>query len=81
VEPATRLLPEFYALSIALLMYYHHDRIKGATKRVAMHSKVSSNTYNINAQVTSNLKIDVKQKNLKEVVCTVACLCLRTEES
>jgi hypothetical protein len=28
VEPATRLLPEFYPLGIALLTYFEHDRIK-----------------------------------------------------
>jgi hypothetical protein len=41
-------------------MDYHHDRIKGATKRVVMDSRVSPNSYNINAQVTSNLKTVVK---------------------
>jgi hypothetical protein len=66
---------------IALLTNYHHDRIKGATKWVLMHSRVSPNSYNINAQVTSNLKIVVKQKILNGVVCTSACLCLRTKES
>jgi hypothetical protein len=43
-------------------MDYHHDRIKGATKRVVMHSRVSSNSYNINAQVINNLKAVVKRK-------------------
>jgi hypothetical protein len=62
VEPTTQLLPEFYPLNIALLTDYHHDRIKAATKRVVMHSRVSSNYYNINAQVTNNLKTVVKQK-------------------
>jgi hypothetical protein len=28
VELVTRLLPEFYPLTIALLMDFHHDRIK-----------------------------------------------------
>jgi hypothetical protein len=41
-------------------MDYHHDRIKGATKRIVMHYRVSSNSYNINAQVTNNLKTVVK---------------------
>jgi hypothetical protein len=59
-------------------MDYHHDRIKGATKRVVMHSRVSSNSYNINAQVTSNLKTVVKQKILNGVICTSTCLCLGT---
>jgi hypothetical protein len=44
-----RLLPEFYPLSISLLMEFHHDRIKGATKRVVMQSRVSINAYNVNA--------------------------------
>jgi hypothetical protein len=60
VEPATRLLSEFYLLSIALLTDYNHDMVKGATKRVVIHSRVSSNSYSINAQVTNNLKIVVK---------------------
>jgi hypothetical protein len=46
-----------------------------------MHSRVSSNSYDINAQVTSNLKTVVKQKILNGVVCTGACLYLRTGES
>jgi hypothetical protein len=50
MEPATWLLPEFYPLSIALLMDYQHDRIKGPIKRVVMHSMVSINSYNVNAQ-------------------------------
>jgi hypothetical protein len=41
-------------------MDYHHDKIKGAIKRVVMHSRVSSNSYNINAQVTNNLKTVIK---------------------
>jgi hypothetical protein len=41
-------------------MDYHHDRIKDATKRVVMHYRVSFNSYNINAQVTNNLKTIVK---------------------
>jgi hypothetical protein len=28
VEPTTRLILEFYPLSIALLTDYHHDKIK-----------------------------------------------------
>jgi hypothetical protein len=62
-------------------MNFHHDRIKGAIKRVVMHSMVSSNSYSINAQVTNNLKIVVKQKILDGVVCTGACLCLIIDES
>jgi hypothetical protein len=52
VEPATQLLSEVYTLSIALLMDYHHDRIKGAIERIVMHSRVSINAYNITAQAT-----------------------------
>jgi hypothetical protein len=50
VEPATQLLLEFYPLRIALLMDYHHDRIKGAIKWVVRHSSVSINAYNVSAQ-------------------------------
>jgi hypothetical protein len=81
VESTTRLIPEFYLLSIALLMDYHRDRIKGAIKRVVMHYRVSSNSYNINAQVTSNLKTVVKKQILNGMVCTGVDLCLRMEES
>jgi hypothetical protein len=82
VKPTTRVLPELYPLCIALLTDYHHDRIKGATKRVVVHSRVSLNSYNINAQVTSNLKRVVKRKILilNGVVYTGVCLCLRKEE-
>jgi hypothetical protein len=52
VEPATRLLSWFYQLSIAVLMNYHHDWIKGDMERVVMYSRVSLNSYNINAQAT-----------------------------
>jgi hypothetical protein len=51
VEHATRLLPLVYILCIAILMDYHHDRVKGDMERVVMHSRVSLNSYNINAQV------------------------------
>jgi hypothetical protein len=38
-------------LSIAILMDFHHDRIKDNLEKVVMHSRVSINSYNINAQV------------------------------
>jgi hypothetical protein len=43
-----------------------------------MHSRVSFNSYNINAQVNKNLRTIVKQKILNGVVCTSACLSLGT---
>jgi hypothetical protein len=49
VEHVARLLSEFYLLSIALLTDFDLDRIK-VTKKVVMHSRVSINSYNINAQ-------------------------------
>jgi hypothetical protein len=60
VEPATRLLPWFYPLNIALLTNYHHDMIKGDMERVVMHSRVSLNSYNVNAQVNYNVMIVIK---------------------
>jgi hypothetical protein len=58
VEFATRLLLEFYLLSIALLMDFPLDRIK--VYKGIMHSKVSFNSYNINAQVNNNLRTIIK---------------------
>jgi hypothetical protein len=43
-----------------------------------MHSRVSFNSYDINAQVNNNFKDSCKAKTLKGVVCTSACLCLGT---
>jgi hypothetical protein len=43
-------------------MNFHHDRIKVIYKRVVMHSRVSFNSYNINAKVNNNLKTVVKRK-------------------
>jgi hypothetical protein len=37
-------------LSIAILMDFHHDRIEDTLERVIIYSRVSINSYNINAQ-------------------------------
>jgi hypothetical protein len=60
VEPATQLLPCFYKLSIAVLMDFHHDNIKDDMERVVMQSRVSLNSYNVNAQVNYNIMIFIK---------------------
>jgi hypothetical protein len=49
--PATRLLQWSYLLSKAILIDFHHDRIKDNLERVVMHSRVLINSYNVNAQV------------------------------
>jgi hypothetical protein len=41
-------------------MDFHHDRIKGDMERVVMHSRVSLNSYNINAHVNYNMMIVIK---------------------
>jgi hypothetical protein len=64
VEPATRLLPWFYQLSIALVTNFHHDKIKGDMERIIMHSRVSLNSYNINAQFNDKVITVIEQKTL-----------------
>jgi hypothetical protein len=61
VEHATQLLPKFYLLGIAILMDFHHDRIKVIYKRVVMHSRVSFNS-SINAHINYNIKVVIKRK-------------------
>jgi hypothetical protein len=41
-------------------MDYHHDRTKGDMERVVIHSRVSLNSYNINAQVNYNVMTIIK---------------------
>jgi hypothetical protein len=50
VEPATRLLPWFYKLSITVLMDFHHGRIKDDMERIVMQSTVSTKLLHVNAQ-------------------------------
>jgi hypothetical protein len=62
VKLATRLLLWVYILSIAILKDYNHDRNKDDVERVLMHSRVSSNSYNIDAQVNCKVMIVIRQK-------------------
>jgi hypothetical protein len=41
-------------------MDYHHDRIKDDMERGVMHSRVSLNSYDINAQVNYKVLIVIK---------------------
>jgi hypothetical protein len=41
---------------------FHHDRIKDDIEWIIMHSRVSLNSYNINAQVNYKVIIVIKQK-------------------
>jgi hypothetical protein len=43
---------------------FHHDRIKDDMERVIMHSRVSLNSYNINAQVNYKVTTVIKRKTL-----------------
>jgi hypothetical protein len=61
--------------SIVVLMDYHHDRNKDDVERVVMYSRVSLNSYNVNAQVNCKVMIVIKE-NPTGAVCTGACLCL-----
>jgi hypothetical protein len=45
----------FYQISISLLTDFHHNRINGDMEQVIMHSRVSLNSYNINAQVNDKV--------------------------
>jgi hypothetical protein len=62
VGSATRLLPSTYLLSIAVLTDYYYNRNKDDVERIVMHSRVSSNSYNINAQVKYQSQIVIKKK-------------------
>jgi hypothetical protein len=62
MELATRLLPWFYQLSIALLTDFHHDRINGDIEHVVMNFRVLINSCNLNAQINYNLMTVIKQK-------------------
>jgi hypothetical protein len=59
VESVTQLLPELYLLNIALLTNFPPDRFMVIYKGI-MHSRVSFNSYNINAQVNNNLRTVIK---------------------
>jgi hypothetical protein len=56
----TRLLPWFYQLRIALMTDFQHDRSKGDLEQVVMHSRVSIDSCNVNAQINYNLMIVIK---------------------
>jgi hypothetical protein len=72
-EPTTRLLSRVYMLSIVVLMDYHHNRNKDDVERVVMHSRVTLNSYNVNAQVETSTKDSYKEKTLMEKICSDAC--------
>jgi hypothetical protein len=64
VEPITKPLPWSYVLSKAILVDFHHDGIKGNMKRVVMHTRVSLNSYNVNALVNYKVMTIIKWKTL-----------------
>jgi hypothetical protein len=43
-------------------MDFHHNWIKDDMERIVMHSRVSLNSYNVNAQVNYNVITVIKQK-------------------
>jgi hypothetical protein len=45
---------------------YHHNRIKDDMGRIVIHSRVSINFYNVNAQDNYNLMTIIKSKTLME---------------
>jgi hypothetical protein len=49
-------------LSILVLMDYYYNGNKDDEGRVVMHSRVSANSYNVNAQVNYKLVTIIKQK-------------------
>jgi hypothetical protein len=51
MDPTTRLLPPFYSLSRTVLTDHYYNRNKVDVEGVVMQTRVSSNSYNINAQV------------------------------
>jgi hypothetical protein len=53
-----------------------HSRYLGTgyDKRVVMHSRVTLNSYNVNAQVETSTKDSYKAKTLMGKICSGACL-------
>jgi hypothetical protein len=56
------VLPSTCLLSIAVLTDYYYNRNKDDVERIVMHSMISSNSYNINAQVKYQPNILIKQE-------------------
>jgi hypothetical protein len=80
VGSTTCLLLSTYLLSIVVLTDHYYNRNKDDVERVVIHSRVSSNSYNVNAQVITT-RDNYKAKSPKHgVICTDAYLCLRTKE-